>query len=162
MGGRSMKEEDKEHVISMIQAGRYHAAIAKIVSEERIMMPSDLVKLLSSYAKRTQEHFVVVTLDGAHNVIRMRVITKGLVNKTMVHPREVFRSAIKDNAVAVILSHNHPSGSMEPSKEDIEITKRIKEAGDIIGIQVLDHVIVSKFGSYSFVEHGLFAPFIGN
>lgn len=157
-----MKEVDKEQVISMIQAGQYHAAITKIVSEERVSTPSDVTALLSRYARKAQEHFVVITLNGAHHVIRMRAVTKGLINKTVVHPREVFRGAIMDNAAAVIISHNHPSGSVDPSKEDIDITKRIREAGEVIGIPVLDHIIVGKYGSYSFVEHGLLTPFFGS
>jgi DNA repair protein RadC len=155
MGGRGMSEINKEALISMIREGRYHEAVAKIVSEEQIMMPSDTLKLLARYAKKAQEHFIIISLDGAHKPIRTRVITIGLVNKTMIHSREVYRQAIKDNAVAVILAHNHPSGNIEPSLEDIEITRRLKDAGETIGIQVLDHVIIGKFGSYSFAEHGL-------
>jgi DNA repair protein RadC len=155
MGGGRMSKLSKDVLISMIQDGKYQEAVARIVSEDRILMPGDTLKLLSRYAKKPQEHFVVISLDGAHNPIRTKVITVGLVNKTMVHPREVYRQAIKDNAVAVILAHNHPSGNIEPSFEDIEITRRLKDAGETIGIQVLDHVIISKFGSYSFAEHGL-------
>jgi DNA repair protein RadC len=157
-----MNDNDKSEVISMIQAGKYHEAVARMVSEVQINKPSDAVQLLTKYVGKSQEHFIVITLDGAHRPIKTRAITKGLVNKTMIHPREVFRVAIKDNAVAVIVSHNHPSGSTEPSKEDIEITKRLKDAGELVGIPVLDHVIVGKFGSYSFVEHGLLSPSLGN
>jgi len=78
----------------------------------------------------------------------------GVLNKTIVHAREVFITAIRDNSAAVIVAHNHPSGSLEPSAEDIEISKRLCEAGDILGIAVLDHVIISKSGYYSLCEHG--------
>jgi len=157
-----MNKLSKDDLISMIQDGKYQEAVARIVSEDRILMPGDTLKLLAPYAKKPQEHFVVISLDGAHKPIRTKVITVGLVNKTMVHPREVYRQAIKDNAVAVILAHNHPSGSTEPSPEDIDITKRLQDAGETIGIQVLDHVIIGKYGSYSFVEHGVMSTSRGN
>ena len=79
-------------------------------------------------------------------MIKTRVITKGLLNHSLVHPREVFRGAIMDNAHSIICVHNHPSGSLEPSSADITVTKQLKEAGDIIGIGLLDHVIISKNG----------------
>lgn len=151
-----MNEIDKSEVISMIEKGNYARALSRIVSEVQVKHPKDVAKLLTSYAKRSQEYFVVISLDGAHKPIRIHAVTKGLVNRTMAHPREVFRSAIKDNAVAVIIAHNHPSGSLDPSKEDIDITERLLSAGDVVGIPVLDHLIIGKYGSYSFIEHGHF------
>lgn len=102
-----------------------------------------------------QEHFVVITVNGAHKIINTHTITKGILNKTMIHPREVFRVAITDNASAIILIHNHPSGQLEPSEEDRAITRRLKDAGELIGIPVLDHMIIAGSGYYSFVEGGL-------
>ena len=119
----------------------------------RIRMPSDVVPMLARYSRRRQECFLAVSLDGAHQVIRTREITRGLANRTMVHAREVFRGAIRDNAVALILAHNHPSGSVEPSDEDKSITRALTSAGDVIGIPVLDHVIISRTGYYSFLEN---------
>ncbi|VBB39921.1 DNA repair protein RadC (modular protein) [uncultured Spirochaetota bacterium] len=156
MGGGAMKEMDKSEVITMIEQGNYARAILRMVSEVQVRHPKDVVKLLSGYAKRSQEHFLVLTLDGAHKPIRIHTVTKGLVNRTVIHPREVFRVAIKDNAVAIIVAHNHPSGNMEPSKEDIDITERLLSAGEIVGIPILDHMIIGKYGSYSFIEHGHF------
>jgi DNA repair protein RadC len=101
------------------------------------------------------ERFMVITLNSAHEMIKFHVITQGLVNRTMVHPREVLRPAILDNASAIIIAHNHPSGKVEPSSEDREITIRLNKAAKIIGIPLLDHIIVSKKGYYSFIEHGL-------
>lgn len=157
-----MNESDKSEVLSMIEKGNYGGAISRIVSEVQVKQPKDVVKLLATFAKRAQEHFIVISLDGAHKPIKTHTVTKGLVNKTLIHPREVYRAAIKDNAVALIIAHNHPSGSVEPSMEDIEITKRLKDAGEVMGIPILDHLIIGKYGSYSFVEHGKIAPFQGS
>jgi DNA repair protein RadC len=119
-----------------------------------IKQPKDIVPKLMKHASKRQENFYVVLLDGAHNLIAIKKITTGLVNRTIVHPREVFRPAIQKNAVAAIVAHNHPSGNLEPSMEDVEVTERLKKAGEIIGIRVLDHIIVSKNGFYSFLEGG--------
>lgn len=120
----------------------------------KITTPEDILPVFAKYRNRKQECFLVATLNGAHEVIRVRVITKGIVNRTLVHPREIFRKAITDNATAIILCHNHPSGNTDPSGEDIQITDRIKSAGKIIGIEVLDHIIISRKGFYSFLEEG--------
>lgn len=118
----------------------------------KIRAPADVVPHLKRWVGRSQEHFLVVTLSGAHEVMHIRCVSKGLVNRTICHPREVFRGAIRDNATAVILAHNHPSGALEPSSEDNEITRRMKAAGELVGIPVLDHVIVSKRGYVSYLE----------
>ena len=115
-----------------------------------ISSPEDVLPALQKYAGRKQEEFIVITLNTANNIIKIRSITKGLVDRSVVHPREVFRPAILDNAVSIIIAHNHPSGSLKPSSEDEGLTKRIEEAGKIIGIKVLDHLIISKCGYYSF------------
>jgi len=88
----------------------------------RISFPADVLPLIRHYADRRQEHFICVSLNGANEVIAARVVSVGLVNKTQVHPREVFADPITDRASAVIVAHNHPSGSLEPSREDIDIT----------------------------------------
>ncbi len=121
----------------------------------RIKVPTDVVPAVMHTAMEEQEGFSVVLLDGAHEIIKTLEVTRGLVNRTQVHPREVFREAIRHNAVAVIVAHNHPSGKVEPSHEDREVTRKLKNAGDIIGIRVLDHVIVAQDrGYYSFLEQG--------
>ena len=96
----------------------------------------------------------MVTLNGAHGVIRVREVTRSIANRSLVHPREIFWGAIQDRAVAVVIAHNHPSGNVEPSVEDGDVTRRLVEAGQVMGIPVLDHVIVSKRGYYSFLEEG--------
>lgn len=120
----------------------------------RIKQPRDAVNALKRYRKMKQEHFLVLTLDGEHKVIRVTVATVGILNRTLVHPREIFRRAIEDNANAIILSHNHPSGNTEPSEEDNEVTSRLSEAGKLLGISVLDHIIISPSGFYSYLESG--------
>lgn len=117
--------------------------------------PSDSYSALKKFHNKRQEHFLVMTLNGAHGIIAIRIISIGLVNRTIVHPRELFRPAITDNAVAVIVAHNHPSGNTDPSMEDRDLTHRIVQAGEVLGIPVLDHLIISKYEYFSFKEHGL-------
>jgi DNA repair protein RadC len=121
----------------------------------RISFPPDVLPLVRHFADRRQEHFICVSLNGANEVIATRVVSVGLVNKTQVHPREVFADPITDRASAVIVAHNHPSGSLEPSKEDIDITGQLKSAGEILGIRLLDHIVFNQKGYYSFLESGL-------
>lgn len=101
-----------------------------------------------------KEVFVGFYLDTKNRVISREIIGIGTLNSCIIHPREVFRTAIIRNSNSVILAHNHPSGSLDPSDEDIQITKRLKEAGDIIGIKLLDHVIVTKEGYLSLRDEG--------
>jgi DNA repair protein RadC len=101
----------------------------------------------------TQEHFQVVCLDTKHQVIDVHTISVGLLNQSLVAPREVFRPAIRDAAAAVILSHNHPSGDPTPSREDVAVTRRLDEAATTIGINLLDHIIVARHGCISLREY---------
>lgn len=104
-----------------------------------------------------REYFVVLLLDGKNKIVGIHTVSQGSLNQSIVHPREVFKAAILANSAAVILAHNHPSGELAPSMEDKNITRRLKEAGELLGIRVLDHVIVdTDSGAYlSFVEKGL-------
>ena len=117
-----------------------------------------ILKELEKIKFQEVECFICLTLNGSHKIIGTYIISKGLVNKTLVHPREVFRPAIADNAVAIIIAHNHPSGNLEPSIDDKDTTNRMKQAGEIIGIKVLDHLIVSPCvqGYFSFLENDIF------
>ncbi|HEC63037.1 MAG TPA: JAB domain-containing protein [Candidatus Acetothermia bacterium] len=121
----------------------------------RIREPQDVLPYVQPYVRRKQEYFVCITLNGAGEVIQTRVVTVGLLDSSQVHPREVFADAIADRAAAVILAHNHPSGSLEPSPEDIAITRRLVQAGEILGIPVLDHIIVGPAGYLSLKERHL-------
>jgi len=142
-----------------ITAWRYPMSIYQIVSDRKeptyaVHSPSDAFKALERYKNKRNEHFFVITLNGAHEVIAVRIVSIGLGNRTVVHCREVFIHAIRDNSAAVICVHNHPSGALSPSPEDLEITKRLRDAGELLGIAMLDHLIISKNGYYSMVEHG--------
>ena len=121
----------------------------------KIRHAEDIVKLVEELKNKKQEYFLTFTLDGANNLIQKRTVFIGTLNQSLVHPREVFADAITDRAAGIIFVHNHPSGNVEPSKEDISITKKLIEAGKIIGINVIDHVIVGKSEFYSFKERGL-------
>ncbi len=119
----------------------------------KIKEPYQIMPLLWHYGDRKQEHFLVVSLNAAGEVITTRVVTIGLINQTQIHPREVFWQAITDRASSVILAHNHPSGNTQPSKQDQQITKELQQAGEILGIKVLDHIIFTQQEYYSFLEH---------
>ena len=120
---------------------------------KKISYPSDIMHLLHHYADRKQEYFICIYLNGAHESIARRVVSIGIINKTIVHPREVFAYAVEHRAVSIILAHNHPSNNVLPSIEDEQVTERIIEAGTLLGIPVLDHIIFSQDTYYSFSEH---------
>jgi len=120
----------------------------------KVREPEDILKAVNHYADRPQEYFLCLSLNGAHEISHIRVVSIGLVNRTMVHPREVFAQPVQDRAAAVICAHNHPSGNTEPSKEDADVTRILKNAGRILGIELLDHIIFSTKGYYSFAENG--------
>lgn len=115
----------------------------------------DVLPFISHIAARKQEHFLCISLNGANEVIGNRVVTIGLLNSSQIHPREVFADVISDRACSVILAHNHPSGTLKPSADDIAVTRQMIEAGEILGISVLDHIIITKNGYLSFKETGL-------
>ena len=128
------------------------------IRERRIASPRDLHPLIAHWADRKQERFICASLNGAHELIAIRVVSVGLVDRTVVHPREVFADPIVDRACAIVVAHNHPSGRLDPSPEDMEITRRLKSVGELIGIELLDHLIFSGESWISFVERGLLEP----
>lgn len=101
------------------------------------------VKQLEFIRNKKQEHFVMLTLDGANRLINVHTITIGTLTASLVHPREVFALAIEDRAASIIIAHNHPSASLVISEKDKEVTKRIREAGELLGIALADHIIVA-------------------
>jgi len=121
----------------------------------RIGKSADVADLCRDMRNLMQEHFVTITLNGNNCVISKRVIFIGTLNHSLVHPREVFAAAISDRAASVILVHNHPSGNPEPSNEDIVMTRKLVEAGRILGIDIIDHVIITASAHYSFEGNGL-------
>ncbi len=120
----------------------------------RINGPADIWEAIKHLADRTKEQFICCTLNGAQAIINIHVITVGIINKTIVHPREIFAEAMKDRDCSIIVAHNHPSGRLEASPDDIDITIRIRQAGEILGIPLLDHIIFSESGYISLKETG--------
>jgi len=107
------------------------------------------------HAGRDREAFIVLLLDVKHRVIAEEVVTIGILDGSLIHPREVFKAAVAGSAAGIILAHNHPSGDPKPSSEDREVTKRMRDVGKVLGIPVVDHVIVGSTGAYfSFREGG--------
>ena len=119
----------------------------------KIKFPADILPVIQHYGNRKQEHFLCVSINGANEVMNVRVVTIGLVNKSQVHPREVFADVIAERASAVVVAHNHPNGALQPSDEDIKITRRLKDAATILGLNLLDHIIFNHKGYYSFLEN---------
>ena len=120
-----------------------------------LLTPHDVWQELKDIRDLKKEHFVVFYLDTRNQEIKRDIISFGTLNANLVHPREVFEPAIIHSAAQIIVAHNHPSGNPEPSEEDIEITKRLVEAGKILGIELLDHIVVTKSGFNSLKELGL-------
>ena len=115
------------------------------VSERPIIdSPEKAVEQLVDIRDKKQEYFVCLTLDGANRLIAKRIITIGTLTASLVHPREVFAEAITDRAASIIVAHNHPSGNLEPSDADTLITERLREAGSLLGVPLVDHIIVSS------------------
>ncbi|MFH0878114.1 MAG: DNA repair protein RadC [Lentisphaerota bacterium] len=121
----------------------------------KIETPADLLPHVKHYADRKQEHFLCASINGANEVLNIRVVSIGLVDRSPVHPREVFADPLTDRACAVILAHNHPSGPLQPSEADIETTRRLREAGELLGITVLDHLIFNRAEYFSLLERGI-------
>ncbi|MDI6687827.1 MAG: DNA repair protein RadC [Desulfobacterales bacterium] len=121
----------------------------------KITSAKDVLPLVADIADKKQEYFVCISLNGANEVIEKRIVTIGLVNSSQIHPREVFADVIADRAAAVIFAHNHPSGDPKPSETDAKTHRQLTEAGTILGLQILDHIIVTKKGYFSFQEAGL-------
>ena len=121
----------------------------------KIVVAQDILPLVADIAGKQQEYFVCISLNGANEVIEKRVVTIGLLDKSPVHPREVFADVIADRAASVIFAHNHPSGDLHPSENDLRIHEQLADAGNILGIRILDHVIVTRKSYFSFQESGL-------
>jgi len=121
----------------------------------RYNTPSQVYETFRFLMKETKEMFMTLHLDGKNRIVCMDLVSIGSLNQSIVHPREVFKTACISNAAAIICVHQHPTGDPTPSSEDISITRRLKEAGEIMGIKVLDHIIVGDGEYMSFVERGL-------
>lgn len=119
------------------------------------LSPEDIWQELKNIRGHKKEHFIIFYLDSRNQEIEREIISIGSLNTNLVHPREVFEPAVKHLAAQVVLAHNHPSGDNEPSEDDLTLNKRLIEAGKILGIEVIDHIIISKSGYLSFKEKGL-------
>jgi DNA repair protein RadC len=120
----------------------------------KIETPADLLPHVRHFADRKQEHLICASINGANEILNIRVVSIGLIDRTPVHPREVFADALSDRASAIIVAHNHPAGALEPSAYDLEVTNQLKAAGAVIGIVLLDHIIFNRTDYYSFLENG--------
>ncbi|MCR5218132.1 RadC family protein [Treponema sp.] len=116
---------------------------------------ADLVQYLHHYSLEPVEHFITVTLNGSKEIMSIRNITTGTIDRTIVHSREVFASAVAEHASAIICCHNHPAGICRPSKADYQSTRILMEASLVLGIKFLDHIIISRDGYFSFMENNL-------
>lgn len=121
------------------------------LNKAKIKSPEDIIPMVKSYSLETQEHFLSISLNGAHEIIKIRVVGVGSLTKVHIHPRDVFAEPLKEKAAALIVCHNHPSGNCEPSSEDIQITKRLFEVSQILGIVLLDHLILTQTDYFSFL-----------
>lgn len=140
---KGMGAAKTSEIIALFELGRRYLMPA---DRPAISNTDDAVLQLGNIRDKKQEHFVVLTLDGANRLISNTVVFQGTLNESLVHPREIFAKAIEDRAASIIVAHNHPSGNVEPSADDVEITRKLKEAGRLMGINVLEHIIVSKIG----------------
>jgi DNA repair protein RadC len=141
-------------LVAAFELGR-RCATSRLPEGAALRSPEDVFRRFCARLRRLrQERFVAVLLDGRHRVIAEEVISQGTLTASLVHPREVFRPALQASAAALILVHNHPSGDPTPSPEDRAVTARLAQAGEILGIRVLDHVVVAERGYASLREDG--------
>lgn len=138
-------------VAAAIELGRRRSLHLKV----RVQQPSDILPFVRNYAMSNKEHFLAITLNGSHEIIQIHVVSVGTLNRTLIHPREIFAEAIKESASAMVVCHNHPSGNCEPSDEDILTTETLLEASKILGISLLDHIIIDCENYFSFKENSL-------
>ena len=127
-----------------------------LYKNRRISSPKDVVELLRNFLEGAdREQFITCCMDTKNQPTSINIVSVGTINSSLVHPREVFKNAILGNSSSIIVAHNHPSGDPLPSKEDIDITQRLKEAGKIIGIDLIDHVIIGEDRYVSLKEKGV-------
>ncbi len=127
-----------------------------IKQNKKITSAEDIYQVLQEYKNKRQEYFLAITLDGANHLIEKRVISIGTLNSSLVHLGKVFADALTDRAASIIVAHNHPSGSLVASREDLLVTKRLKECGKLLGVELLDHVIITNDGYLSMRDEGVF------
>jgi len=144
-------------LLAAFELGRRSCKSDNVILNKQVIEPSIVAEFFIPLLKdEQQETFWVVCLNSANKIINYQRITVGILNSVIIHPREVFKIAIENNAASIILLHNHPSGNSSPSEDDRYITKRMKETGKIVGIEVFDHLIISGNDFFSFVQKNEF------
>ena len=126
--------------------------------QKALVKAADILPLLSDIAHHRQEHFIVLSVDSGRRLITKRIVFIGTIDAVIAHPREVYAGAVSDFAMGIIVAHNHPSGDPSPSKQDIATTQQLIAAGQILGVRLLDHVIVTGGRHYSFAASGMMPP----
>lgn len=158
--GADISYEQLEQITGL-GAAKITELLAAIELSKRYLVESEMPVLSSAEAvaaqlgdirDKKQEYFVCLTLDGANRLIGKRTITIGTLNSSLVHPREVFADAITDRAASIIVAHNHPSDSLIPSTADLKVTEQLRVSGELLGITLLDHIIVTKSGTKSIIK----------
>ncbi len=136
-------------ILSALELARRHL----VRDSTPLRSQEDILSRLSDIRNRQQEHFIVLSLDGGQRLIAQRTITIGTLDTVLAHPREVFADPIADRAASVVVAHNHPSGDPTPSAHDIHLTQQLAAAGQLLGVGLRDHIIVSKHASFSCRQH---------
>ena len=126
-----------------------------IGGRSRITSSREVFAIFNFMKDETKEHFLALHMDSKNRILCLDKVSSGSLNASIVHPREVFKTALLSSAAAILFVHNHPSGNPEPSKEDLELTTRLKQAGELLGLRVLDHIIIGEDRYVSLADQGL-------
>lgn len=149
----SIGKDKSATLLAAFEISRRVESQSKWISNKTIISPADVAEIFIPLMRdEVKEKFIVISLNSANKIIRYNIVSVGNLTSSVVHPREVYKIAIENNSASIILMHNHPSGNSEPSRDDIQITKRLVEAGKILGIDVFDHIIIGSNNYTSFVE----------
>ncbi len=149
----SLEKLSSIHGLGLTKASQILSSIE--LSRRYLIKQNKKITCSNDVYNELKEYFLALYLDGANHLIQTKVITIGILNQSLVHPREVFSYAIEKRCASIIVAHNHPSGILEASNEDINVTKRLKESGKILGIELLDHLIITNNGYLSLKEEGV-------
>ncbi len=136
-------------ILASLEIGRRFLQNKK---SELILSPQDVWNEMKDLRDSKKEHFVIFYLDTQNQIIKREIISVGTLNESLIHPREVFEPAVRYSTAQIIMAHNHPSGNLEPSPEDVAVSRRLIDAGNLLGIEVLDHIIITKDGFKSMKE----------
>lgn len=146
--------------VSVATAGKIMAALELARrhlthNDTPLLSVKDILAMLADLRSKKQEHFVCLSLDGGQRLIAQRTVTIGTLDSVLAHPREVFADAVADRAACVVVAHNHPSGEAKPSEQDIKLTQQLAASGELLGVPLADHLILTKTDDFSFRKNGL-------